>query len=309
VTDDRPNEPLVSVLVPVRNGGAELGRLLEALGRQTLPRHTYEVILGDDGSTDGSTDLPTGEDGWLRIERGPPVNSYAARNRAARSARAPVLAFCDVDCEPEPGWLEAGLAGVREADLVGGAIRFIVPDHPSVWTYLDMETFLDQQRSIENGYAVGANLFVRRELFDRLDGFDETLPSGGDFDFGTRAAAAGARLAFAGDAVVGHPTRDGARPFLRKIWLVARCYGARQRRVGRRPAGLRLAYWLPVVGTIRSRRRLGRPLLLDRERLEGKGAAPRLRDVLSALPLLYLVLPYLGNAAHLRGWWDARTAR
>lgn len=298
------SEPLVSVVVPVRNGAAELRALLDSLAGQTLPRRRYEVIVADDGSTDSISELGESGDSWLRVLHGPPVNSYSARNRGARAARAPVLAFCDVDCRPEPGWLEQGIAALEQGDIAGGLVKFIVPERPSVWSLMDMDAFLDQDRSVQRGYAVSANMLARKEVFERARGFDESLPSGGDFDFVSRCVADGARLVFAPQAVVWHPTRDAARPFLRKVWMVSRCYAVRQRRLGRRPAGLKLRHWFPLVGTLRARRQRGRSLLLDRRRLTAHGARPRLWDDVRALPLIYLLVPYLKHAAHLRGWRD-----
>jgi glycosyltransferase involved in cell wall biosynthesis len=301
------SEPLVSVVVPVRNGAAELRELLDSLAAQTLPRRQFEVVVADDGSTDGVRELGSREDGWLRVLHGEQVNSYAARNRGAHAARAPVLAFCDSDCRPEPEWLEKGLAALEDGDLAGGLVKFIVREHPSIWSLLDMEAFLDQDRSIRRGHAVCANMLVRSEVFEKASGFDESLPSGGDFDFVSRCVAAGSRLLFAPEAVVWHPTRNAARPYLRKVWMVSRCYAVRQRRLGRRPAGLKLRHWVPVISVVLARRKRGRSLLLDRRRLEANGARPGLWDEVQAAALIYLVLPYFRNAAHILGW--RRTSR
>lgn len=60
-------ELLASVIVPVRNGGSGLAELVEALAAQTLARDRFEVLVADDGSSDGATEgLGTG-DGWLRV--------------------------------------------------------------------------------------------------------------------------------------------------------------------------------------------------------------------------------------------------
>lgn len=69
----------------------------------------------------------------LRVSVVVPVRDQlaAARNRAARAARASNLAFTDADCLPEPDWLENGLIELESADLVAGEIRSIVP-HPTV---------------------------------------------------------------------------------------------------------------------------------------------------------------------------------
>ena len=264
-------ELAASVIVPVRNGRHHLELLLAALERQTLPRERFEVLIGDDGSTDGTDDFET-EDGWVRVLKGPPRSSYAARNRAAGAARAPILAFCDADCQPEPDWLEAGIATVENAEpetLAAGRVRFLVPDRPTVWTLVDMDTTKDHRREVEIGNAETANLFVRREFFERLDGFDDSIPEHGDFDFALRAVAADARLSYAPEAVVWHPTRDSAKPFLRMFWSMHRWYAAREVRDGRRPLGLKLRWWLPPItpgGDAFRPLARARPLVAGRER-------------------------------------------
>jgi glycosyltransferase involved in cell wall biosynthesis len=300
--------PVVSVVVPVRDGGSGLAELAEALAAQTLARDRFEVLVADDGSSDGATKGLATEDEWLRVLPGPPINSYAARNRAARSAAAPVLAFCDADCRPEPPWLERGLVALEQADVVGGLIVPLLPERPTVWTLLDLDFHVDQERAVASGRGLGGNLFVRREVFERVGGFDESIPNTGDSDLVSRCISSGARLAFAPDAVVSHPTHNRPWPFLRKVWRIQRALGVREARRGVRPR-LLTASSVPILSMIRSRRSARRPLLLDRTRLAANGVEPRLRDHLRALPLMYLLLPVLTRAARFRGWWIARRLR
>jgi glycosyltransferase AglI len=301
------NDLLVSVVVPVRNDrGRYLRQLLAALERQSIGRERFEVLIGDDGSTDGSTEGLSTPDGWVRVLGGPPRNSYAARNRAARAGRAPAIAFVDSDCKPEPTWLAEGLRALADADAVAGGIRFELPTHPTVWTLIDIETTKDHERQVRHGNAETANLFVRRELYERVGGFDDTLPEHGDFDFAQRAVAAGARLVYAPSALVEHPTRDTARPFLRMFWIMNRWYAVRAVRDGQRPAAVHLRCWVPLVSTVRGRRRFDYSLRLDRRSLGANGIRPRLRDDLLALPIQYVLLPYVRNAAQLVGWIQGR---
>jgi glycosyltransferase involved in cell wall biosynthesis len=300
---------LVSVIVPARNAGDDLEELVAALSEQTVGLPHLELVIGDDGSTDGSTDDLTAAGGWIRIVRGPPQNSYAARNRAVDASRGPVLAFCDADCLPERDWLERGLHALGSADLVAGRIRFEVPVHRTIWTLLDMDAFKDHELQVRQGTAETANLFVRRELFDRMGGFDETLPEHGDFDFSLRCVAAGYRLAFGRDTLVRHPTRNSARPFLRAAWIYNRWYAVRESRARRLPEGLKLRSWVPFVQPIRARRRWGRSLGPDRQWLAQQDVVPTTGETLLALPLMYVLMPYLGGVAQLKGWWEGRQLR
>ena len=302
---------VASVVVPVRNDRrGELRRLLDALARQSVPRDRFEVVIGDDGSTDGATEGLATADGWIRVVRDGPRNSYAARNNAARaSGPSPVLAFVDSDCIPDPDWLERGIAALQTVDAAAGGIRFDVPERPTVWTLIDIETTKDHARQVKIGNAETANLFVRRELYERLGGFDDTIPEHGDFDFAERIVASGASLVYAPEAAVVHPTRDTPRPFLRMVWIMNRWYAARATRDGKRPSAVKVRCWVPFVPIVRGRRRLGYSLGLDRKQLAANGIRPRLVHDLLALPLIYLVLPYVRNVAQLRGWWEGRRLR
>jgi len=301
---------LASVIVPVRNGGGDLRELITCLEAQTLPRDRFEVVVGDDGSTDGGTEGLETPDGWMRVVHGPPMNSYAARNRASRAGRTPVLAFCDADCRPDPDWLEQGLAALEDADVVAGRFRFIVPAELTVWALIDMDGTKDHERQVDNDNAETANLFLRRELFDRVGGFDDTISEHGDFDFVERCVAAGARLTYAPDAVVWHPVRTRARPLLRSLWIYNHGYGERATRDGKLPESLKPRTWVPIVSTLRSRRRSGKSLSgPDKRWLAEHGVYPTLGQRLASLPLLYLALPYLRVAAQWSGWRVGRRLR
>jgi glycosyltransferase involved in cell wall biosynthesis len=307
--DGQGTPPRVSVIVPVRNGRGDVLVLLAALERQTLPHDQFELVIGDDGSSDGSTgDLPPSSFS-VTVSTGPPRNSYAARNRAVHASRAPLLAFCDADCRPEPEWLERGLAALPGADLVAGRIRFLLPDRRTVWTLLDMDGTKDHERQVENGTAETANLFLRRELYDRVGGFEEEIPEYGDFDFVQRCVADGASLVFAPDVVAWHPTRDRARSFFRALWIYNRGYGARESRAGRVPGGIRLRAWVPLVQPYLVRRGFGKSVGPDRKWLGENGVSPSVAETAAALPIMYLVVPYARGIAQLRGWLEGRRLR
>jgi GT2 family glycosyltransferase len=304
--DPSPPALVASIVVPVRNRSEYLKTLLDALAAQTIDRSRFEILIGDDGSTDGSTDGLATEDGWIRVLPGPPLNSYAARNRAARSARSDVLVFCDSDCKPEPNWLEAGLAALESADAVAGGIRFLVPSRRSVWTLIDMETTKDHETQVPAGNAETANLFVRREIYEQVGGFDDSLPEHGDFDFAQRIVQSGGRLRYAPEALLWHPARETARPHLRMVWVMNRWYAARETRDGRRPVALKLRSLVPFVTVARSRRRIGMSLRLDRRIMKANDVRPTIGEEILAIPITYLFLPYVRTAAQLRGWWDGR---
>ena len=297
------------MIVPVRNGAADIAALLECLARQTLPRDQFELVIGDDGSTDGGTDDVATADGHVRVAAGPPTNSYAARNRAVALSTAPVLAFCDADCRPEPEWLDRGLAALEQTDVAAGRIRFDVPEQRTVWTLVDMDGSKDHEHQVRVGIAETANLFLRRELFDRVGGFEGEIPEYGDFEFVERCVAAGAQLTYAADAIVSHPARTSGRTLLRALWKYNRGYAVHAAHDRQTPEALKLRSLVPIVQTFRARRRWGRSIGPDRRWLRSNGVEPNITETLGATAIIYLVLPYQASAAQLMGWLAGRRER
>jgi len=220
-----------------------------------------------------------------------------------------VLAFCDADCRPEPDWLERGVAALESTDIVGGRFRFTLPERVTAWTLIDMDGSKDHEHSVRIGLVETANMFIRRDLFDRLGGLDGTIKEYGDYEFSERAVAAGARLTYAADAVVWHPTRDEGRPLLRALWKYNRGYAVHAGRAGQLPDAVKLREWVPVVQTYRSRRRFGRSIGPDRRWMRDNDVHPSRLQTLASLPILYLVIPYLRSSAQLAGWSEGRKLR
>lgn len=256
----------VSVIVPARNAERSLPTLLAGLAAQTLPRERFEVLVVDDASTDRTPQLGSGIATMLHTPAR--SGSYVARNVGIRHARAPVLAFTDADCRPEPGWLEAGLAVLADpvVGLVGGHIEVTLSAEPSRAELIDAR-FLDQEQMVAGGDAATANLFVRRAVLDAIGPFNERLTAGGDTELTRRAAAAGHRLVYSREAAVVHPPRRRLRDVVRKTYRmgVGRTQLSRHGAAGtwkRRPLWTHPGAWVP-----------GRFLRLPGERREMAGLA------------------------------------
>ncbi|HWU94372.1 MAG TPA: glycosyltransferase family A protein, partial [Sphingomonas sp.] len=82
-----------------------IGRCLEALSRQTIPRDAYQIIVVDNGSSDSTAGIARGFAGVEVIAETRP-GSYVARNLGIGRVDAPITAFTDADCTPAPDWLE-----------------------------------------------------------------------------------------------------------------------------------------------------------------------------------------------------------
>jgi glycosyltransferase AglI len=242
--------PLVSVIIPARNSGKRMPALLGALARQTLPAEAYEVIVVDDASSDDTFDQLDSSSLVRPLRMTGHGGPYAARNLGAEAATGEVLAFTDTDCDPRPDWLEQGLAALRRdrADMVAGRIDMPVdPEAPAV-ALVDFTRSFDQKSSAERGFAATANLFVDKRAFEAAGGFNVKMLAGGDREFGQRAVAGGAVIAYAHDAVVAHGPRTTPRSLARKAFRIG--FGlAQQKRhaaaVDRVQPWTRAGYYVP----------------------------------------------------------------
>jgi glycosyltransferase involved in cell wall biosynthesis len=217
------SNPLVSVIVPVRDAAAHVGECLASLCAQSWPEEALEVIVVDDGSLDETSgrvrDFPV-----TLLTTAGSGSPYAARNVGIARARGEILAFTDSDCVPDKDWVAQGVAALtaEAADLAGGQVRFRFSEPPRTAELVDGLHNLDHERSIpERGVAKTGNLFVRRSVFDALGPFDPKRRSGEDVAFTTRASGAGYTLVYAPGALVEKRARRGAALF-RKQWRVGR---------------------------------------------------------------------------------------
>jgi GT2 family glycosyltransferase len=218
----------VSVAILSWNGRRHLETCLEALAAQRDPGVDWEILVLDNGSTDGTAD-------WIRHEIAPrlprlrliasPVNLgfCGGNNRLVAEAAGDAVAFLNNDTRPRPEWLAALVDALTSAPPDVAAVSGKIVDWSGacldfgrgVMTFdghafqLDFRRPLDRARVPAAGeelfFACGGNMLIRKESFLQAGGFDESYFAYlEDVDLGWRLWSGGERIVFVPDAVVHH---------------------------------------------------------------------------------------------------------
>lgn len=209
--------PDLSVIVPAHNSAESLPPLLQSLEAQTLPRERFEVIVVDNGSTDGTADVA--EQHGATVVRDQIANRSRARNLGAEAAGSDLYAFTDADCVPRPEWLAELQGCAGSAPLVAGAVKLRTSERPNAIERFEALWRFGQEAWVKQGWAATANLLVRADAFAAIGGFDESWRHiGEDVDFCFRARDAGYALGYCSSATVDHYGENELRPFLRRFF-------------------------------------------------------------------------------------------
>jgi len=178
----------VSFIVPVRNDAARLDACLRSIRRNG----PAEIIVADNGSTDGSADVARRHGARVIVHADLRVSQL--RNRAAESASGDVLAFVDADNEIVPGWTSAALDILQSGD-VGAVGAPYQPPSDGTWVQRAYGCLRGNARGRQNVAWLGSgNLAVTRATFEALRGFDATLDTCEDVDLCGRIRASGLRV-------------------------------------------------------------------------------------------------------------------
>jgi len=207
----------ISVIIPVLNEEAVIGRCLSCLDGQKLGPDQFEVIVVDSGSVDGTLGIVRAFEGSLKLTicQKTAVHISALRNLGAASAKGQFLAFLDADCLASPEWLTTALDQLSNGD--GGVMGafYSIPEGSS-WVARAWYAGLTMRKGPVT-YVPSGTLFVSRRVFLSIGGFDEALSTSEDFEFCQRVAEAGYKvLALPSLSTVHLGTPQTLRAFYRK---------------------------------------------------------------------------------------------
>ena len=165
-----------TVVVPVFQDQEGVVSCLEALARQSLPQEHFEIVVVDNGSVP-EIEIPQGIISNVSLATCGTPGSYAARNKGAAVAQGRYLAFTDADCVPDTNWLKNGIRALEQENreiIVGGHVEFTPPPRHTMFSLYQMAVGFQQEENIlRKGFSATANLFCRRETFQRVGPFAE----------------------------------------------------------------------------------------------------------------------------------------
>ncbi len=211
-----PRTPRVSVIVCTYNAERTMAACLESLAKLNYP--DYEVIVVNDGSTDGSLAIAE-RYGYCRIISQPNKGLSAARNVGAEAATGEVVAYTDSDCVADPDWLNYLIAKMEIAELVAcGGPNFPPPEASLVPAAVAVSPGGPTHVLLSDDVAehiAGCNMAFRRDVLLRLGGFDPIYRAAGDdVDICWRFQDAGYNIGFSPAAVVWHFRRNTVKAYL-----------------------------------------------------------------------------------------------
>ncbi|HEX4730942.1 MAG TPA: glycosyltransferase family 2 protein [Solirubrobacterales bacterium] len=329
--------PDVAVVIPSWNSRDLLARCLDSLVGQDV---ALEVIVVDNGSRDGSLEL-LAERGIRHLDFPDNRGFAVAVNRGVEATRAPSLLSLNADTELAPGAVAVMMAALDADPGLGGVAPRILQlegesrDADAARLYSVGQALTADGRAVELGAGkrsgpdaaqtaevfgvCGAACLLRREMFERLGGYDESyFAFYEDVDLNVRGRILGWRFAYVPEAVVWHLGNaswqaEAPSPSAWNARLVARNRIATQAKFMPAAALPRIA--AVEAGSVARAARADRLGATLRGKLEGIGRLPRSRRdrrALRAAGDLALVRRWLGSAAgqhHFAGDGDAVTRR
>lgn len=175
-----------TIIIPTFNSARHLPRVLSALSGVLRGVDGIEVVVVDGGSHDATLSMVREFPG-LRVVESPNRTIAQSRNLGAHAGSGENLVFLDSDCVPPARLLDLARERLRFHECVGA---FYVPAPESGWiarTWLGVEA--KDPGPVD--WIIGGTLVVTRRAFEAVGGFDESLATGEDVDFGLRLRRAG----------------------------------------------------------------------------------------------------------------------
>lgn len=232
-------KPMVSVIVPVRNGEKTVGELLDSLLKVDYPKEKLEIIVVDGNSTDRTRKIVSKYPFELILQEGNGLN--AARNTGIKHSNGQIIAFTDADCVVPEDWIKKIVEDFRDLQVgcIGGSVK---GDGDGFFSRYADESVMPAVRAFKKRevldnvkllfcYPAGCNMAFRREAFEKVGGFDETIVYSFDEDeLVEKVCKAGYKMVIDPDVLIKHKHRSTLKELLKQTFKYGRGSGFLLRR-------------------------------------------------------------------------------
>ncbi len=186
---ESPGDPrAVAVVIPVHDDEATLADALDSVLAQSLP--AAEIIVVDDGSSDGSGDLARRYGPAVRVIELPGLGPAAARNAGVAATTSPLIAFLDADDAWRSDKLARQVDALAETGAVLCAADWVRGEAPVDSAEAPLSEIGLDDLLVINRFQT-STVLVRRHAFARTGGFSSPLDGAEDWDLWIRLARLG----------------------------------------------------------------------------------------------------------------------
>ncbi len=226
------NTPSVSIVIVNLNGKHHLTECFNSISRLHYPKDKIEVVLVDNGSTDGSVEFVTQKYSWVKVLTNEKNEGFAKpSNDGARAACGEYVAFLNNDMRVQKDWLIELIESIKRnnaqcagsvilnwngklIDFAGGSVNFFGMGYQYNFGHplSELESQLTSDKEIL--FACGGAMLVERKLFLESGGFDEDFFAYfEDADFGWRFRLLGNKTVLSVKSRVFHKHHSTANTF------------------------------------------------------------------------------------------------
>jgi glycosyltransferase involved in cell wall biosynthesis len=233
--------PKVSVIVPVKNGAAHIGELLDSLMQVEYEKDKLEIIVVDGNSTDKTREIVSEYPVKLLLEERPGLN--AARNTGIKNSNGEIIVFTDADCIIPEDWIKKIVENFQDQQVgcVGGNV---IGYYDSFLSRYSDESLIPVMRIFRKRevltsvkppqkYPAGCNMALRKDALEKAELFDEGIKYGFDEDeLVERICKIGYNMVLDPNVVVKHKHRPVLKELLRQNFSYGRGLGLMLRKMG-----------------------------------------------------------------------------
>ncbi len=206
-----------SIIIPAKNEEDYIANCLDSIFQVSYPKDKYEVIVVDNGSTDRTVEIAKEKGANVFVR--PDLTISGLRNFGASQGKGTLLAFLDADCTVSMDWLKNSAIYLDDKNVASFGSSAVLPEKTTwvqrAWYYIRKRDL----RCQDVEWLESANVFARKDSFEKVGGFNETLLTCEDYDLSVRLSQEGKIFYDPRVVVVHHREPATIKNFFRKeLW-------------------------------------------------------------------------------------------